>query len=298
MEIFGGIEAGGTKFICGIGTGPHDLQVVSFPTVAPDETIRQAIRFFRDAAGPRLSAVGIASFGPIDLDQKSATFGAITTTPKTAWRNVNLVRTMANALAVPVAIETDVNAAALAEAEWGAARGLEDCVYVTVGTGIGGGVVVRGRPVHGLLHPEIGHLRIPQLQEDGFPGSCPFHANCLEGLASGPALLKRWACAPESLPVTHPAWKFEAHYLAVAISTVLYTLSPQRIILGGGVMQQAVLFPMIRRNVMQIVNGYIDKPQVQESIDGYIVPPQLGTHSGVLGGILLAHRSSFVSTTK
>jgi fructokinase len=238
-----------------------------------------------------VSALGIASFGPIDLDQNSATFGEITTTPKSAWRKVNLLRAMRSALAVPVAIETDVNAAAMGEAEWGAARGVEDCVYITVGTGIGGGVLVAGRPIHGILHPEIGHLRIPQLQEDAFPGCCSFHDNCLEGLASGPALLKRWACAPERLPPTHAAWKLEAQYLAMAVSTVIYTLSPQRIILGGGVMQQAALLPLIRHNVMKIVNGYIRKPQVGEAVDQYIVSPELGRHSGVLGAILLASQS-------
>ena len=291
MDVFGGIEAGGTKFVCGIGTGPDDLETVSMPTAAPEESLPRAVEFFRTAAGHRLSAIGIACFGPIELDCKSPTFGEITTTPKRAWRNVNIVQAMAQALPVPVAFETDVNAAALAEAEWGAARGIEDCVYFTVGTGIGGGVVVGGRPVHGLLHPEIGHLRISQREDDRFAGSCPFHGNCLEGLASGPALTARWGCAPETLPSTHPAWEMEAHYLAVAVSTVLYTLSTHRIILGGGVMQQAVLFPMIRRNVRQILNGYIDKPQVNEAIDQYIVPPRLGRQSGVLGALLLARRA-------
>jgi fructokinase len=194
-------------------------------------------------------------------------------------------------LAVPVAFETDVNAAALAEAEWGASRDVEDSVYITVGTGIGGGVVVKGEAVHGLLHPEIGHIRVAHdLDKDPFTGSCQFHGDCLEGLASGPALSQRWGRPPENVPATHPAWELEAHYLASAIAILVYTLSPHRIVLGGGVMQQDALFPMIRRNVVRFMNGYIAKPQLREEIDRYIVPPGLGRYSGVLGAILLAGR--------
>ena len=297
MDVFGGIEAGGTKFVCGLGTCPDDLEVHSFPTVAPAETIRQAIEFFRAKAGSRLTALGIASFGPIDLDPKSSTYGYITTTPKAAWRNFNLVGTLANALAVPVAFETDVNAAAFAEAKWGAARDVEDSVYITVGTGIGGGVVVKGNAIHGLSHPEIGHLRVPHdANKDPFTGSCPFHGDCLEGLASGPALSQRWGQPAENLPVAHPAWELEAHYLASALSTLIFTVSPQRVILGGGVMQQEALFPLIRRNVVRLMNGYVAKPQLNEDIDHYIVPPELGRHSGVLGAILLAGRTKSGST--
>lgn len=291
MALCGGIEAGGTKFVCGIGTCPDDLEVHSFRTVGPVESIRQAIQFFRDKGGTRLEALGIASFGPIDLDRTSSTYGYITTTPKTAWRNFDLVGALSKELAVPVAFETDVNAAALAEAEWGASRDVGDSVYITVGTGIGGGVVVKGEPVHGLLHPEIGHIRVPHdLAKDPFPGSCQFHGDCLEGLASGPALSQRWGRPPESLPTTHPAWELEAHYLASAIAILVYALSPYRIILGGGVMQQDALFPMIRRNVVHFMNGYIAKPQLREDINRYIVPPGLGRYSGALGAILLAGR--------
>lgn len=291
MPVFGGIELGGTKFVCGIGTCPDDLEVHSFRTVGPVESVRQVIDFFQDKAGSRLAGLGIASFGPIDLDRTSATYGYITTTPKTAWRNFNLVGTLSKGLAVPVMFETDVNAAALAEAEWGASRGVEDSVYITVGTGIGGGVVVKGEAVHGLLHPEIGHIHVAHdLEKDPFTGRCQFHGDCLEGLASGPALSQRWGRPPEGLPATHPAWELEAHYLASAIAILVYTFSPQRIILGGGVMQQDALFPMIHRNVVHFMNGYIAKPQLREEIDRYIVPPGLGRHSGVLGAILLAGR--------
>jgi fructokinase len=298
MNLFGGIEAGGTKFVCGLGTSPDNLEVHSFPTVAPAETIRQAVEFFRARAGSRLAALGIASFGPIDLEPKSPTYGYITTTPKTGWRNFNLVGAVANALAVPVAFETDVNAAALAEAKWGAAKDVEDSVYITVGTGIGGGLIANGSAVHGLLHPEIGHLRVAHdVNKDPFTGTCPFHGDCLEGLASGPALSQRWGRPPESLPIADPAWELEALYLADALSTLVCTLSPQRIVLGGGVMQQEALFPLIRRNVVRLMNGYVAKPQLNEEIDHYIVPPELGRHSGVLGAILLAGRAQSRSTT-
>jgi fructokinase len=291
MALFGGIEAGGTKFICGIGTCPDDLEVHAFPTVGPVENVRQAVQFFQDKADSQLAGLGIASFGPIDLDRTSATYGYITTTPKTAWRNIDLVGALSKGLSLPIAFETDVNAAALAEAEWGASRDVEDSVYITVGTGIGGGVVVNGEAVHGLLHPEIGHIRVAHdLDNDPFTGSCQFHGDCLEGLASAPALSQRWGRPPESLPATHPAWELEARYLASVIAILVYTLSPHRIILGGGVMQHDALFPMIRRNVGHFMNGYIAKPQLREEIDRYIVPPGLGRHSGVLGAILLASR--------
>jgi len=291
MALFGGIEAGGTKFVCGIGTRPNDLEVHAFPTVGPVETVKQAVQFFQVKGGAKLAGLGIASFGPIDLDRTSGTYGYITTTPKTAWRNFDLVGSLSKELALPVAYETDVNAAALAEAEWGVSRDVENSVYITVGTGIGGGVVVKGEAVHGLLHPEIGHIRVAHdLDKDPFTGSCQFHGDCLEGLASAPALSQRWGRPPESLPVTHPAWELEAHYLASAIAILVYTLSPHRIILGGGVMQHDRLFPMIRRNVEHFMNGYIAKPQLREEIDRYIVPAGLGRHSGVLGAILLAGR--------
>jgi fructokinase len=253
--------------------------------------MREAIKFFHEKAGTRLAALGLASFGPIDLDPASATYGYVTTTPKTAWRNCNLVEALAKELAVPVAFETDVNAAALAEAKWGASQDVEDSVYMTVGTGIGGGVIIKGKAVHGLVHPEIGHLRVSHdVHRDPFTGMCQFHGDCLEGLASGPALSQRWGRPAEDLPPTHPAWELEAQYLASAISILVCTLSPQRIILGGGVMQRDELFPLIRRNVTRLINGYIAKPQLSEQIDRYIVPPRLGRYSGVLGGILLASR--------
>lgn len=289
MDIFGGIEAGGTKFICGIGTCPDDLAVVLFPTRAPEQTIETAARFFRDRAGKNLKALGIASFGPIELDRASEAYGHITSTPKLEWRNYDFVGNVARILNVPVGFDTDVNAAALAEARWGAARDVEDFVYLTVGTGIGGGAVVNGRLVHGLMHPEMGHIRVPHnLAQDPFPGDCPYHNDCLEGLASGPAIRKRWGEFAHDLPADHPAWDLEAHYLALALATWVCTLSPRRFVLGGGVMQRNFLFPMIRQKLKQLLNGYIQKRALLEEVDKFVVPPQLENHSGVLGAILLA----------
>jgi fructokinase len=289
MGIFGGIEAGGTKFLCGIGTCPEDLRVVSFPTQSPDVTVEKAAQFFREQGGTKLSAIGIASFGPIELEPASATYGYVTSTPKLAWRNYDFAGAVARTLNLPVGFDTDVNAAALAEGRWGAARDIEDFIYLTVGTGIGGGAVVGGRLVHGLMHPEMGHIRLPHnFTQDPFPGGCPFHRDCLEGLASGSAIKERWGESAHDLPANHPAWALEAHYLSLALATWVCTLSPQRIIIGGGVMQQDLLFPMIRQQLKDLLNGYIPKRAVTEEVNQYVVPPQLGNHSGVLGAILLA----------
>jgi fructokinase len=289
MELFGGIEAGGTKFLCGIGACPEDLSVASFPTSSPDVTLEKAARFFREQAGTKLSAIGIASFGPVDLDPASETYGRVTSTPKLTWQNYDFAGAMARTFNLPVGFDTDVNAAALAEARWGAARDVLDFIYLTVGTGIGGGAVAGGRLVHGLMHPEMGHIRLPHdSTQDPFPGNCPFHGDCLEGLASGSAIGERWGEFAHDLPANHPAWALEAHYLALALATLVCTLSPQRIVIGGGVMQRDFLFPMIRHQLRSLLNGYIPRRALIEEIDTYVVPPQLGNHSGVLGAILLA----------
>ncbi len=293
MALYGGIEAGGTKFVCAVGTGPEDIRAETrFPTTSPQETIARAIRFFQEAQerlGETLSAVGIASFGPVDLIPTSPTFGYITSTPKPGWQNVDLLGEIRRGLGVPVGFDTDVNGAALAEGRWGAARGLDTFIYLTVGTGIGGGGMVGGRLIHGMLHPEMGHIRIPHDRErDPFAGCCPFHGDCLEGLACGPAIEQRWGARGETLPPDHPAWPLEAHYLALALANFICTLSPQRIILGGGVMNQRHLFPMIRREVQELLNGYIPTPPILRDIDAYIVPPALGERAGILGAIALA----------
>ena len=290
MKALGGIEAGGTKFVCGIGTGAHDLTIARFPTTTPDETLAAVIGFLRKAD---LEAVGIGSFGPVDLHPESSTFGHITSTPKPGWANCDLAGRVRAALGVPVGFETDVNAAALGEARWGAGVGLSDLLYLTVGTGIGGGAIAGGRVLHGLVHPEMGHIRIPHdPARDPFQGVCPFHGDCLEGLASGPAIRERWKTPPETLPSDHPAWALEAHYLAEAVANLALTLSPERIVLGGGVMRQAQMFPMIREEFTRFLHAYVRHPAVEEGIGDYIVAPKLGDSSGILGALALAEQAA------
>jgi fructokinase len=289
--LVGGIEAGGTKFVCATGSGPGDIQAEArFATTTPAETIGRAIAFFEEQELP-VAAVGIGSFGPIDPRPDSAMFGYITTTPKPGWSQVDFAGALRQALGVPVAFDTDVNAAALGEHRWGAARGLHDFIYLTVGTGIGGGAMVNGRLLHGLIHPEMGHILLPRdPARDPFAGHCPFHGDCLEGLASGPALAARWGQPAETLAAGHEAWELQAHYLGAALTSFICTLSPQRIILGGGVMKQPHLFDLVRNEVQRLLNGYIQAPQVLDEIDSYIVPPALGGRAGVLGAIALARQ--------
>jgi fructokinase len=293
MERVGGIEAGGTTFVCAVGRGPATLDAETrFPTTTPDETIGRAIDFFRAQPQP-VAALGVGSFGPVDPDPDSPTFGHITTTPKPGWQDVDLVGRLRDALGVPVGFDTDVNAAALGEHRWGAAQGLQTFVYLTIGTGIGGGGMAGGALLHGLVHPEMGHLRIPHDREqDPFDGVCPYHGDCLEGLASGPALEARWGQPGEELPDDHPAWALEAHYLALGVANLVVALSPQRVILGGGVMQRRLLFPKIRQAVQSLLAGYIQAPEIVERIDAYVVPPGLGRRAGVLGALALAHEAA------
>jgi fructokinase len=290
MPLLGGIEAGGTTFVCAVGTGPDDFRAETrFPTTTPEETIGQAVAFFQEQAQKEpLAAIGIASFGPVDPNPASPTFGYITTTPKPHWAQTDLAGALGRALGVPVGFDTDVNGAALGEYRWGAAQGLDTFIYLTIGTGLGGGGLVNGRLMHGLIHPEMGHVRLPRHPDDPYPGACPFHGDCLEGMAAGPALQGRWGRRAETLPLDHPAWEFEAHYLAYGLVNFICTLSPQRIILGGGVMEQAHLFPLVRRKTQELLNGYVQSSEIIERIDRYIVPPGLGNRAGVLGAIALA----------
>jgi fructokinase len=295
MPIFGAIEAGGTKFVCAVGTGPDDLRhEVRFPTTTPAETIGRAIDYFQTQARQApLAAIGIASFGPVDPNPASAMFGFITTTPKPGWANTDFAQAVGRALGVPVGFDTDVNGAALGEHYWGAAQGLSNFIYLTIGTGIGGGGMVNGNLLHGLLHPEMGHILLPPHQDDPHPeGFCPFHGHCLEGMANGPALEKRWGRRAETFEPGHPAWALEAHYLAVGLAGFVCTLSPQRIILGGGVMDQPQLFPMVRQKMVELLNGYVQAPAILENINAYIVPPGLGNRAGVLGAIALAQQAA------
>lgn len=283
--MLGGIEAGGTKFICGVGAGPDDLQTAQFPTTSPEATLQEVIGFFRQHS---VTALGIASFGPVDLDISSPSYGRITSTPKAGWVNCDLVGEIKKAVRVPIGFDTDVNGAVLGEARWGAARGLDDAVYITIGTGVGGGALVGGRVIHGLVHPEMGHLQIPHDPRDPFRGICPFHADCFEGLASGPALEKRWGRPARDLPPDHPAWLLEAHYIALALMNLTVTLSPRRFLLGGGVMQQPHLFTLVRRELSALLKGYVRHRDILNGMDEYIQPPQLGAHAGVLGAMVLA----------
>ena len=290
-QLFGGIEAGGTKFVCAIGTGPNDIRAEArFPTTTPEETIGKAIAFFREQKVQEgaLTAVGIAAFGPLDPNPKSDRFGTITTTPKPFWENIDLAGAIRDALHVPVGFDTDVNGAALGEHRWGAAQGLDTFVYFTIGTGIGGGGMVNGKMMHGLLHPEMGHqLLRHDWDEDPFEGACPYHGDCWEGLAAGPAIGKRWGKPAEELPFDHPAWELEAKYIGLAVVNVITILSPQRIILGGGVMEQSQLFSKVRQNVQELLSGYVQHNLILDKIDSYIVPPRLGNRAGVLGAIAL-----------
>ena len=293
--LFAGIEAGGTKFVCAVGTDPNDLRAFTrFPTTTPAETLARVIEFL-DAAQRQhgaLSAIGVAAFGPLDPDPASPTYGFITTTPKPGWAHTDFVGTLRQHVAIPIAFDTDVNGAGLGEWRWGAARGLDTFIYLTIGTGIGGGGMVRGRLLHGLMHPEMGHILLRRdPQRDPFPGICPYHGDCLEGLASGPAIEHRWGQKASTLPPDHPAWDLEADYLAQALHTFICTLSPQRIILGGGVMHQTHLFPRIRARVQRSLNAYIQSPALLEHMEDYIVPPGLGDRAGVLGAIALAERA-------
>ena len=284
--LIGAIEAGGTKFVCGIGNDRGEiLERASFPTETPDVTLERTLEFFR---GRNVEAIGIGSFGPIDVNPDSPTYGHVTTTPKPGWKDFDFLGTMKREIPVPYGWDTDVNAAALGEARWGAARGLSNCLYYTVGTGVGVGVLVEGRLVHGLVHPEGGHVPVRRHPEDAFGGNCPYHGgDCLEGMAAGPAIERRWGMKGHLLPPDHKGWVFEAHYLAQAVASAILLLSPQKVILGGGVMKQMHLFPMIRREVQRLLNGYVQAKEILERIDDYIVPPGLGDNAGLAGALAL-----------
>lgn len=290
--LYGGIEAGGTKFVCAVGTGPDDLRATTrFPTTTPTETLDRAIAFFREHAA--LASVGIASFGPVDVHPSSPTYGFITSTPKAGWAHTEFAPAIGRALRVPVGFDTDVNVAALGEQRWGAAKGLNTFIYLTIGTGIGGGGMMNGKFMHGLVHPEMGHIRIPHDRAlDPFPGNCPYHGDCLEGLAAGPAIEGRWGQRGETLPDDHPAWALEARYLAFALTNFICTISPQRIVTGGGVMKQQRVLPAVRRLVQELLNRYVNAPDILENIDRFIVPAALGDRAGVLGAIALAQQTA------
>ncbi|MCL1964023.1 MAG: ROK family protein [Firmicutes bacterium] len=293
--LLGALEAGGTKMVCSTGDETGRIYArQSFPTTTPAETMPRILDFFR---GAQIEALGIGSFGPLDLKESSPAFGSITSTPKEAWRFFALLPSLRAGLCVPMRLDTDVNAAALGEYTLGAAAGLSSCLYVTVGTGVGGGLVAENQLVHGLVHPEFGHFYLKPHPDDPAPrGFCPYHEGCVEGLVSGPSIEKRWGAKARLLPENHPAWALEAHYLAQMCMAAILVLSPEKIILGGGVMRQKHLFPPVRENVRDMLGGYVRHPAILEDTDTFIVPPGLGENSGVTGALLLAARAARENT--
>jgi fructokinase len=292
-DYFIGLETGGSSIRCCIASGPFAIVAkCQIPTTKPEASMDKVIAFIQNELTSKklaIKSMGIASFGPVDLHRESPTYGSITSTPKLEWQDFPLVQYLKNAFSFPIAFDTDVNAAALAELKWGAGSGLSDLVYVTVGTGIGGGVICNHQLVHGVIHPEIGHMRIRHdTASDPFGGNCPFHQDCLEGLASGSAMEARWGVRPNELPHDHAGWELEAQYLAQMALNLTLTFSPQRIIIGGGISQHSGILPKIRSAFQQQLNDYLRSPLYKQQLDSYIVAPKLGQDAGILGAIALA----------
>ncbi len=287
---YGALEAGGTKMVMAVfDDNGRMTDRQARPTGTPEDTMPGLIQYFREAG---VDALGLGFFGPLDLRRDSPDYGSVTATPKLSWRNYPALRVFREALGIPTAIDTDVNAAALAEFRLGAGRGGESCLYLTVGTGIGGGLIVNGRPVHGLMHPEIGHIPLRPLPEDpAGKGFCPYHDGCAEGLAAGPAMEKRWGVPAKELPADHIGWRMEAAYLAQVCACAALSFSPEKIILGGGVTQSPGLLPLIREAFQPLINGYIPKSFLPDPA-AYLVEPGLGVHSGITGAYLLARQAA------
>lgn len=281
----GALEAGGTKMVLAIGRENGEItEQISLPTETPAITLPKIADYFRERD---IEALGIGSFGPVDLDKSSPTYGFITSTPKLAWANCDIAGFLKKELKVPVGFDTDVNSSALGEATWGSTKGLGSSIYITIGTGAGVGVYLKGGLLHGMLHPEAGHVLLSRHREDEFESICPYHANCLEGLASGPAIEKRWGRKAHELGDREKVWELEAFYIAQAIVGYILTLSPHRIVLGGGVMHQEQLFPLIRNQVKSLLNGYLKTPLL-EDMESYIVPAGLKGDQGIMGCLKLA----------
>ena len=283
--LYGALEAGGTKMVCALGDeNGHILEQVSIPTVTPEETMPKIIEYFQ---GKKIEALGVASFGPVDLDKSSPTYGYITKTPKLAWANYNLVGALKDALNIPIGFDTDVDGSLLGEVTWGAAKGLMDVAYITIGTGVGGGILSGGKVIHGMMHPEMGHVKVIPVPGDTYAGKCPFHGNCLEGMAAGPAIKDRWGVPANELVDKPEVWEYEADYIAQAVVMLILTVSPKKVILGGGVMHQLQLFPLIRNKVAEKLNGYLVTKEL-EDLDNYIVPAGCNDDQGIMGAIKLA----------
>jgi fructokinase len=299
LRLYGAVEAGGTKIVCAVGEESGNLLAQArFPTTDPATTLSSVVDFLRDSSRSLggLVSIGVASFGPVVLDHSSPSYGYIGKTPKAGWSNIDIVGLLAREFSLPIGFDTDVNAAALAEHRWGAARDVNNLVYLTIGTGIGGGVLVNGAPLHGMMHPEIGHIFPRRHQLDaGFEGVCPFHKDCLEGLASGPAIVARCGAQLEQLSAAHPQWQLEADYLGQLCAQLVMTISPQRIVMGGGVMSQTQLFAPIRQRLLHWLGGYIERSELLANSDHYVVPPALGAKAGVLGALLLATEAANAS---
>ncbi len=284
-RIFGALEAGGTKMVCAFGDeNGNILEQQSIPTTTPGETMPRVLDFFRKK---EISAIGAGCFGPVDVRKNSPARGTILDTPKLAWRGYNIAKTLSDELRVPVGIDTDVNGSLLGEVTYGTARGLTDVVYITIGTGIGAGIMSGGKLIHGMLHPEAGHMRLARVKGDEYAGKCPYHSECFEGLAAGPAIEERWGKPARELAGRSEVWELEAEYIARAITTLVMVLSPERIILGGGVMHQEQLFPLIRDKVIREIGGYIRTDRLSD-IDSYIVPASLNDDQGIMGAVKLA----------
>lgn len=282
--VLGALEAGGTKMVCAIGNEQGEiLERISIPTKTPEATLPALAGFFREH---QAEALGIGCFGPIDLNRASATYGYITTTPKLAWQNCDIVGVFKRELGIPVGFDTDVNGSALGEATWGITQGLENSMYITIGTGIGAGIIVNGKLLHGMLHPEAGHILLKPREDDAYAGKCPFHKTCFEGLAAGPAIEARWGKKGIELAERREVWELEAYYIGQALVNYIVTLSPQRIILGGGVMHQKQLMPLIREEVKRQLNGYIVTKEL-EDMERYIVLPSLNDNQGIMGALKL-----------
>lgn len=282
----GGIEAGGTKVNCAIGTTDGKIiDQVQFPTTTPEETVAKMVEYFKDKT---VSAIGVATFGPVDVNPASETYGSILETPKQHWANFNLLDALKKEIHVPLYIDTDVNGAALAEHLWGAAKELSSCIYLTVGTGIGGGAYVDGKLIHGLLHPEMGHIYVRRHPSDTYEGTCPFHKDCLEGMAAGPSVLGRLGVSGAEIGEDHEVWDYISYYLAQALVSYTMILSPEIILLGGGVMKQQHLFPKIRKHFETLMGGYIRRHPLPDNLESYIRFPELGDFAGLHGSLALA----------
>ncbi len=285
--LFGALEAGGTKMVCAVGdeTGTI-LERISIPTKTPEETIPAILEFFREKS---IMALGIGAFGPVDVKEGSETYGYILDTPKLSWKGFDLVGSIQKELNIPIGLDTDVNCACLGEVTFGCAKGLDTVIYITIGTGVGVGISINNKLHHGMLHPEAGHILLSRHSEDDYKGKCPYHENCLEGLASGPALEERWGKPAYELTEEAKVWELEAYYIAQALVNFILTIMPEKIILGGGVMHQQQMMQLIRSNVTKLLGGYIKTKEMRD-MDDYIVPFSLNDNQAILGCFELAKR--------